>query len=291
MSIRLLGLDLDGTLLNSRGEIPPENRRAIAAARERGVAIALVTGRRFRDARPLALDLGLDVPVIAHNGALTKHARTLETVAARLLPLDEARRVVRLAADADLDPMLSDDHQGMGVLVYDRISPGNRALANYIAWSRRIVGDEADSNAAVRQVGSLEEFLDHPPVHISVSGTCRAMEEFARALAAELGEQVRVMSTIYESQDFTLLDVIHSEASKGAGLHAVAAELRIDAAEVMAIGDNYNDLEMLAYAGRGVLMGNAAASLREKYSFHVTANNNENGVALAIERFILREGD
>src|SRR5947209_19784199 len=85
--IRLLALDMDGTLLNSRGLLSERNRLAIERARERGVQTALVTGRRFRDARPLALELGLDVPVIAHNGALTKHALTLETVEALLLPL------------------------------------------------------------------------------------------------------------------------------------------------------------------------------------------------------------
>ena len=87
MAIRLIALDLDGTLLNSRGELSERNRAAIASARERGGSVALVTGRRFRDARPLALELGLDVPVIAHNGALTKHAHSLETVSATCLVL------------------------------------------------------------------------------------------------------------------------------------------------------------------------------------------------------------
>ena len=83
MTIRLLALDLDGTLLSSRGELSERNRRAISMARERGVRVAVVTGRRFRDARPIALELGLDAPVISHNGALTKHARSLETISVR----------------------------------------------------------------------------------------------------------------------------------------------------------------------------------------------------------------
>jgi len=77
MPIRLLALDLDGTLLDRRGKISERNRSAIEKAREAGVRVAVVTGRRFRDSRPIALELGLDVPLIAHNGALTKHARTL----------------------------------------------------------------------------------------------------------------------------------------------------------------------------------------------------------------------
>ncbi len=77
MAISLLALDLDGTLLDSRGHISERNRLAIDNAREQGVRVALVTGRRFRDSRPVALELGLDVPLISHNGALTKHAATL----------------------------------------------------------------------------------------------------------------------------------------------------------------------------------------------------------------------
>ncbi|HVG37709.1 MAG TPA: HAD family hydrolase, partial [Pyrinomonadaceae bacterium] len=192
MPIRLLALDLDGTLLDSRGHVPEENRRAIMLARERGVSIALVTGRRFRDARPLALELGLDVPVISHNGALTKHARTLETVAALLLPLEAARALVTLGRERGVDPMVSADHEGMGLLLYDRVSEGNHALASYIAWSRRIVGDEADAAEAVKRVASLADYLDHPPVHITFSGTCRAMAEFGELIHTELGEGVRL---------------------------------------------------------------------------------------------------
>src|SRR5437868_10197138 len=133
MTIRLIALDLDGTLLNSRGELTGRNRAAIEAARGRGVSVALVTGRRFRDARPLALELGLDVPVIAHNGALTKHALTLETVSAILMPVGAARAVVRLGRAHGADALVSDDHVGAGLLVYDHITEGNTALAKYIA--------------------------------------------------------------------------------------------------------------------------------------------------------------
>src|SRR5678816_4713931 len=119
MSIRLLALDLDGTLLNSRGQISEGNRRALAAARSSGVRVAIVTGRRFRDARPIALELGLDVPVIAHNGALTKHAETLETVAVLPLPLAAAQHAIKVGRAAGADPLVSDDHEGLGVLIYD----------------------------------------------------------------------------------------------------------------------------------------------------------------------------
>lgn len=291
MAIRLLALDLDGTLLNSRGEPSERNLRAISAARALGVRVALVTGRRFRDARPLALELGLDVPVISHNGALTKHARTLETVAVRLLPLEAARAVLDVGRAAGADALVSDDAEGPGVLVYDHMSDNNPALAKYVAWSRRIHGEEAE--AAVRRVPSLEDYLDHAPVHVSFSGGVERMKHLETNLTEELGARVKVLSTIYPKLDFALLDVLHPEVSKGVGVEAAARELGLAREEVMAVGDNYNDLEMLQYAGTGVLMGNAEASLRALVArlphYHPTATNDEDGVALAIEKFILSE--
>jgi Cof subfamily protein (haloacid dehalogenase superfamily) len=287
MPIRLLALDLDGTLLNSRGEVSARNRQALAQARERGVRVALVTGRRFRDARPLALELGLDVPVISHNGALTKHARTLETVAAILLPLEAARAVVAVGRADGLDAMVSDDHEGLGVLLYDRISEGNTALERYIAWSERIHGEEAAE--AVKRVPSLDDYLDHEPVHISFSGGCARMEKLIETLKDELGPKIKAVATMYPKYDFALVDVINPGASKGAGVAAAAAELGHRREEVMAVGDNLNDLEMLDYAGTSVRMGNAQASLQAVERFHATATNDEDGVALAVERFILKQ--
>jgi HAD superfamily hydrolase (TIGR01484 family) len=287
MAIRLIALDLDGTLLDSRGRVSGRNRAAIDEARARGVSVALVTGRRFRDARPLALELGLDVPVIAHNGALTKHAHSLETVAAVLMPVEAARAVVRVGREHGADALVSDDHVGAGLLVYDQISPGNTALARYVEWSRRVVGEEAA--AAIRRVESLEEYLDHDPLHVAFSGGCAAMERLSEVLRGELGGGVRLLLTLYPKMDFALLDVLHPEASKGAGLAAVAAEAALTREEVLAVGDNFNDLEMLEWAGTGVLMGNADPALHAAGRFHATATNDDGGVADAIEKFVLEE--
>ncbi|MCM3906126.1 MAG: Cof-type HAD-IIB family hydrolase [Pyrinomonadaceae bacterium] len=285
MPIRLLALDLDGTLLNSRGQVSEGNRKALEQARERGVRVAIVTGRRFRDARPTALELGLDVPVIAHNGALTKHARTLETVSVLTLPLSAARRSLEVGRAAGADALLSDDHEGLGVLVYDHLTGDNYAAQLYVNWARRIHGENGQE--AVRQVPSLEEFLDHEPVHLAFSGGCEKMKALEHVLREELGTTVKLFSTTYKKQDFTLLDIVHPGASKGLGVAAAAAELGVLREEVMAVGDNLNDLEMLHYAGTGVVMENAEASLHDIDGFHATGTNDQDGVALAIERFIL----
>jgi 5-amino-6-(5-phospho-D-ribitylamino)uracil phosphatase len=286
MAIRLLALDLDGTLLDSHGRISEGNRAALEEAKAFQVRIALVTGRRFRDARPIALELGVDVPLIAHNGALTKHAQTLETVAALPLPLAAARRALKIGRAAGADPLLSDDHEGLGLLVYDHLRGDNRSVQAYVAWSRRIHGNEGYE--AVRQVDSLEDYLDHEPIHLAFSGGCNEMETLQTLVKSELGNDVKVFLTTYPRRDFALLDIVHPQASKGVGVAAAAAELGLTRAEVMAIGDNFNDLEMLSYAGTGVVMANAESALHEIEGLHMTTGNDEDGVARAIEKFILQ---
>ena len=286
MSISLLALDLDGTLLDSRGNISERNRLAIDNAREHGVRVALVTGRRFRDSRPVALELGLDIPLISHNGALTKHAATLQTVSVLPLPLAAAREALQIGRKANADALLSDDHEGLGVLVYDHIRGENSPVHRYISWARRIHGHEEGANA-VQQVASLEDYLDHDPIHLAFSGACEEMDQLEEILKSELGSSVKVLGTKYPEQDFTLLDIVNPAASKGAGVAAAAAELGATREEIMAIGDNYNDLEMLLFAGVGVVMANGPLTLREIAGLHPTASNREDGVALAIEKFIL----
>lgn len=284
--IRLLALDLDGTLLNPRGEISEKNFKAVQAARDKGVTVAVVTGRRFRDARPLALNLGLDAPVISHNGALTKHAESLETVAMCLLSDEAAMEVIKLGRKEKVDAMVSADPHGKGVLLYETLSEENLPLKKYIAWAKRIHGNEAED--AVRHVSSLEEHFHHQPIHISFSGSCEPMARLQEILTHELSALIKVYATIYPHLDFTLLDILNPEASKGVGLAAAAEEIGITNENVMAIGDNFNDLAMLQYAGIGVVMGNADESLKNKDGFHLTATNEEDGVALAIEKFILK---
>ncbi len=285
--IRLLALDLDGTLLNSLGEVSEHNCRAIAEARAAGVRVALVTGRRFRDARPLALKLGLDVPVVAHNGALTKHARTLETVNASLLPLGTAREVLRVGRAHRADPLVSDDAEGAGVLVYDHLRDAAGPVAEYIKWSRRIHGDEAER--AILNVPSLEDYLDHAPIHITFSGSYANIERLSIVFDRELGASVKLMTTLYPQINFGLVDVIHPDVSKGTGLAAVAAEHNLSPAEVMAVGDNHNDVEMLEFAGTRVAVSNAEPRVLELAGINVTGSNDEDGVAAAIEKFILEE--
>lgn len=288
--IKLLALDLDGTVLDSRGRVPAENLRAIKAAEDQGVLVTIATGRRFRDALHVALQLDLNAPLITHNGALIKYANSLETVAVSLIDTDVACEVVKVGKRFDGDALVSADPVGKGTLYYDRITHDNVPLQRYIVWAETMHGKEAHD--AVHHVDTLEDILhDHKVIHISFSGTCSSMIEMENVLKAELSSEVTFLPTIYPKMDFTLLDILPFPASKGHGVEQLAKLNNITANEVMVIGDNFNDLEMLLYAGTPVVMGNAEQDLFEQGNFHRTLENDANGVAKAIERFILHPAE
>jgi len=284
--IKLLALDLDGTLLDSRGEISGKNVEAIQQAERKGVLVTIATGRRFRDALPVALQLKLNAPVVCHNGALLKYAQNLETVAVSLVPRKTVREILRVGREFGGDALLSADPNGKGVLLYDRISAENIPLQKYVAWSKRLHGAEAEE--AVIHVENLETMVDEiETVHISFSGTLAPMAHLEMILRGELSDTATVLTTVYPRLDFTLIDILPPDASKGIGVEKLALINNLTAENVMAVGDNFNDLEMLEYAGTSVVMGNASPELLERPDFFSTLSNDENGVALAIEKFIL----
>lgn len=284
--IKLLALDLDGTLLDSQGRIPEANRQAVRQAEEKGVLVTIATGRRFRDALPVGLKLELNAPLITHNGALLKYAQTLETVAVSLLSNEAVREILRVGRKFGGDALVSADPHGKGTLLYDRVSEENIPLQKYIAWSRTLHGNEAEN--AVHHVSDLEDVLgETETVHVSFSGKCALMAHLEMILRSELNSIATVLTTVYPRLDFTLIDILPPDASKGVGVEKLALINGFSRENVMTVGDNFNDLQMLEFAGTAVVMGNADPSLLEREEFYTTLSNDENGVAVAIEKFIL----
>ena len=284
--IKLLALDVDGTLLNSQGSISEANKRAIRQAEDKGVLVTVATGRRFRDARPVAIEVGFNAPIITHNGALVKFAESLEIVEKATIESKTSAEILRVGKEFGGDPLVSADPEGKGTMFYETISAENAPLRSYLAWSSRIHGDDAAE--AVHEVPDLYQAIENNDViHISYSGNCQSMSNLQGILEVELKGSVNVLATVYPHMDFTLLDILPPGSSKGVGLSKLAAEFDVSPENIMVIGDNFNDLEMLEYAGTPVVMGNADTSLLERREFYTTLSNNENGVAVAINKHIL----
>jgi Cof subfamily protein (haloacid dehalogenase superfamily) len=276
MPIKLLALDIDGTLLTPQGAISPRNSAAINRARQFGVQVVLVTGRRFNSARELAQQLDMGASLISHNGALTKNVDTLETLDYHPLDVGIARAIINFGRECGADMICCDDPDGLGKMVIEGVSDDNKSLHRYL--------DKYRDSVCV--VSDLLEYVNHPPIQIMFSGRCDPMDDYAARLGASIGERIQLFKTRYRSADLTILDALSVTASKGASLATVAKKHGIAREEVMAVGDNHNDLTMLRYAGVGVVMANAEDELK-RMGFQLTSSNEEDGVAEAIEKHII----
>ena len=272
--IRLLALDIDGTILDSDGHIPTANRDAIARVIDAGVEVALATGRRYDFARPIFEKLPSPLTLILSNGAIVKTCDG-ETRMRSLLPRETARRVL-----ADVPR-----HRESAAVVFDRPREG-QVVFEAINWEHpRHQRFFAANRPFLSEVVPLENCLTEDPIQVMFSGGCVEMRHLFGFLQAA-GADCSVALTEYAHRDFSMVDVVRAGCSKGSALGAWSQHRGFARTEVMAMGDNLNDLQMLEFAGTPVLMGNALAELKTR-GWPVTATNDEAGVARALEQYIL----
>jgi len=278
MAIRLIALDIDGTLLDSRWQLPEANRQAIAEATRRGIEVALVTGRRYDFAMPVARKLDSPLTMIVNNGALIR-SDDGRTHLRHLLPQGIALQVLELTRPWREGAAVIFDRPLENQLMLEGLDPGDSMRYAYYSRNKEFIGI----------ANPLETCLTEDPIQVMLSGKVAPMRDAEAALrAATFAEDFALAMTSYESKDFAMIDVINPVCSKGSSLAEWAALRGFAREEVMAIGDNHNDLEMLSFAGIPVVMGNSVPALKT-YGWHETGTNDENGVASAIEHFALRE--
>jgi hypothetical protein len=284
MAIRLIALDIDGTLLDSRWQISDRNLRAIADATERGIEVALVTGRRYSFAMPIAGRIPSPLTLILNNGALVKSMGG-ETLLGRLLPRETALSVLRATPEFRDGTAVHFDRPRERQVIYERIDWNDPLRRGYLERNREFLAEMAPLERC------LDEDAGEDPIQVMYTGTVARMREVAsnlEALSARArpAEGFSMALTFYENRDFALVDVIRAGCSKGATLAEWAALRGIGRESVMAIGDNLNDREMLAYAGVPVVMGNCVPELKS-LGWAETLSNDESGVAHAIEAYAL----
>jgi len=274
-AFRLLALDIDGTLLRSDKTVSPRTARALAAAQEAGVRIVLITGRRYPAARRVAALLPCATDLVLHNGALIMEGEAV--VRCRTLDREVARRAVRAGRAAGEDPVVHCGRRGEGLLIVQSgIAPSNTLLAYYLDRS----------HPDVRTVDDLEAALDEDPLQVMFGGGLEAMAALRARLQETLGESARIERTVYPRLGVALLDILDPAVGKAEALAFLQARFAVSAAETLAIGDNWNDHEMLSAAGLGLVMGNADPEMLA-LGLPILPSNDEEGVALAIERHVL----
>jgi Cof subfamily protein (haloacid dehalogenase superfamily) len=278
MPIRLIALDIDGTLLDSRWRLSDANRLAIQEATRRGIEVALVTGRRYDFAVPVAQDLRCPVTMIVNNGGLIR-SNDGQTRLKRLLSVEAARSVLETASKWRNGAAVIFDRPRKNQLILERLDRDDSVRYAYYSRNLEFIG----------VVSPIESCLTESPLQVMFSGTVEEMAEIERILlSTALASDIKLASTKYASKDFAMLDVLPPGCTKGSALAEWATLQGLQRNEILAIGDNHNDLEMLEFAGIPVVMQNCVPELKS-YGWHETHSNDDSGVAAAIELFALSE--
>ena len=271
-SIRLLATDIDGTLLNPQFQISEGDLAALRRAHAAGIEIVLVTGRRHSFALPIATQLGFDLWLISSNGAITRSLRG-ETFHRDLMPAEICRRLCGAMQEFRGNTVLTFDKETRGAIVLERMDEVGASIRRWLEKNSEFI----------EIVAPIERALVTDPVQAMFCGTMVRMNHALLALErAGLGDRVTVLRTEYPARDLSMIDVLNAGCSKGHALERWANYRGFQRNEIMAVGDNHNDVEMLEFAGHPVIMGNACEELRGR-GWRVTHGNDACGLAAAVE--------
>jgi len=271
-SIRLLATDIDGTLLNPQFQISEGDLMALRRAHAACIEIVLVTGRRHKFALPIAEQLGFDLWLISSNGAVTRSLAG-ETFHRDLMPADTCSKLCGAMQQFRGNTVLTFDKETKGAIVLEGLDELGPSIRRWLEKNMEYI----------EFVVPIENALVTDPVQAMFCGTMARMSEALQALnGAGMDGTVTVLRTEYPARDLSMIDVLNAGCSKGHALERWASHRGYRREEVMAIGDNHNDVEMLEFAGYPVIMGNACAELLGR-GWTVTRGNDACGIAAAVD--------
>lgn len=271
--IRLVALDVDGTLLDDSKELPAVNREALEEASARGVLVAIASGRMTPRIEAIEEKLGIDCIIIAYNGAkvVGRKAEGRALIARRPVPAEVAELFIRFSRETGHLLNFYDDD-----LLYSEDSPQRRPFIDLYAQR---------TGAEFHIVDDLRQFLGVTPTKLILIA---APEERDR-LHDEFREKLSGRAFITRSEP-EYLEIMASGVDKGSGLRSIAEHYDISREEILAVGDAPNDLELIQAAGWGVGVANCSPLVREAADAVTERTNNEGGVAEAVRRWVLDEG-
>jgi Cof subfamily protein (haloacid dehalogenase superfamily) len=270
--IRLLATDIDGTLLNPQFQISEGDLAALRRAHATGMEIVLVTGRRHSFALPIAQQLGFDLWLISSNGAVTR-SLSGETFHRDLMPAETCRQLCQAMIQFRGNTVLTFDKEIKGAIVLEHLDEIGTSIRRWLEKNMEFI----------EFVVPIERALVSDPVQAMFCGTMARMSLALEALkGTNLMDKITVLRTEYPVRDLSMIDVLNRGCSKGHALERWARHRGFHRDQVMAVGDNHNDVEMLEFAGHPVIMGNACEELRAR-GWRITLGNEACGVAAALE--------
>ena len=263
--IKLIALDLDGTLLNSALRLSEGNGEAVRRAQDKGVKIVLATSRWFGLAKRTADHLGIDTPLVCSNGALVRRPSDGREILHLRLDQEVAREVTALGDERGWEMFTTIEDA-----TFMRMRPG--VIPESLPGGLRISERQAD------------EVARGQPTAVLVFGQEAVDEISQRLLPAYDGRAKFSLNRPPNLPHYVVLT--HPDADKGSALETVCREMDVPLTDVMAMGDSESDLSMLRLAGLGIAMDNSPDEVK-RAALHIAPSNDADGVAWAIERFVL----
>jgi Cof subfamily protein (haloacid dehalogenase superfamily) len=271
---RMLAIDVDGTLIGRDRHVSPRVREAVRGALAAGALVTLATGRWFRSAQPIAAELGLELPIVLHNGALVKDSLTGEVLDHCHLPRDLAARAIEVIRRHGCQPIVYENAFEGELMVAGPAELDSPAAARYLSTK----------DVALRRISLDDLILAADPLQLVAADDAARADPLIADLARGPWRTVTSMSTLVPDARF--VEILSPTCSKTAAIRRLAARYGVGMEEVVAVGDNFNDLDIIEAAGLGIAMGNAPPEVRARADW-VAPTVEQDGLAVAIERFVL----
>lgn len=268
MIYKLMAVDIDGTLINSKGILTEETRKAIIAGVERGLIFTISTGRPFQGVEYFSRILNLDFPYITYNGAMVIMGKSKEILYEQKLSSESAQRIIDLGKKFDTMTIIWTDNKLF-------VTELNERVQKY----KQISGVEPIV------INNFYELIREGVTKILWYDEIDKIEQYQ----AQVGKYLDGSVNFHTSRPM-FLEFVDKKASKAIAMEKLGEHFGIRRSEMIAIGDGYNDLSMIEYAGLGVAMANSEDDIKEKADF-ITLSNDEDGVAHVINKFVFNQID
>lgn len=286
---KLVALDVDGTLITSYHIVSERTKEVLRALMKKGIKITIATGRFYPSVQRIAKEIPINAPLVSNDGALIKDVFSDETIHSQPLSLDIAKEIMDLLPQYGYleIQVFMEKHR-----IYSGKGFRKMQLTKFLRFSQ-LSSLQGTINyfkdfiwvplVKAKDLEDAKNMMDKAPAKLVVSGTEGQISALRQDLANIYGSKVFVTTAIPNC-----IDILDGDASKAHGLAVLTEKMGIKPEEVIAIGDNYNDIPMLEYAGLGIAMGNAPEEVKKTADI-TTSSNNEDGVAQVLGRILLDE--